>query len=164
MEFYQPFQKEISICINSCRKWMKCNPQTKQNYHNKITDQYPPGNRNTQAINKILANGIQHRKRIIHHDRLLSQKCQGGFHSWTLTELFILSGSEGKTTGSLSSCSKDMSQYPMSVLEKFFTLINRPVETIQLTSDQVVRASKSSSYDQEKGNDACYHPSEQDCT
>lgn len=156
MEFYQPFQKEIPIYINSCRKWMKCNPQTKQNYHNKITDQYPLGNMSTQAINKILANGIQqHRKGIIYHDRVLSQKCQGGFNIWTSTEFFILSGSERKTTGSLNSCSKNMSQYPTSVLEKFFTPLNKPVETTQRTSDQVVRASKISSYDQEKGNDAC---------
>lgn len=32
---------------------MKCNPQTKQNYYNKITDQYPLKNMNTQIINKF---------------------------------------------------------------------------------------------------------------
>lgn len=40
-----------------------------------------------------------------------------------------------KPQGHLNSCSKNMSQYPTSVLENFFILINKPVKTTQLTSD-----------------------------
>lgn len=51
--------KHLRNNINSTQthpeKLMKLNPKTKQNYYNKITDQYPLRNVNTQIIN-ILAN------------------------------------------------------------------------------------------------------------